>query len=93
MNPAIHVAQFAAAWAAANNNQQHSKHTETQIPICSQRQNQINQQINPQITACISIITFIIALFIIVYHWENIKYEQEFSSEYYKMRLEKLRKK
>ena len=79
-NPAIHVAQFAAAWAAARNNQQHSS------------QNTEKQEMDtPQIVACISIV-LIVAIISIIIWYKMEKNSHDFTGEYYKIRIEQMKK-
>lgn len=80
MNPAIHVAQFVAAWAAARNNQQHSS------------QNTEKQEMDtPQIVVCVSIVLIVAIISIIIwYKMENNSHN--FTEEYYKIRLNQIKK-
>ena len=82
MNPAIHVAQFAAAWAAARNNQQHStQNTEKQ------------EMTTPQIITCISISLIVVVCSIIIWYKMGIdRNRYDYTGEYFKIRLKEIEK-
>lgn len=82
MNPAIHVAQFAAAWAVVRNNQQHSS------------QNTEKQEMDtPQIITCISISLIVVVCLIIIWYKMGIdRNRYDYTGEYFKIRLKEIEK-